>query len=319
MSIAAKFNVSWRLATNCLGVLFRNKTLLAFPIVTFFLWIVMAVLFLAPITVIHTGYNVWEAKHWKSLANGLEVTVENLPTTTKATGANNLNNVQVRVSTENLIYWLIIYIAAMFFGTFANVAFYHEILAALRGEDVSLTRGFSFALSRWHAILAWSLFAGAIGFAIRTAEERVGFFGKIITAFAGPVWSIACLFVIPVLVEADSANPIRALRYSASILKRTWGEAIIGYVGLSFGNALIAFMSVLVIGGAFTYAIVTQTYFIAVSVFATWLCVLFAYSYVMSIASHIYRGALYLYAAEGAAPRGFTTSMLNAAWKRKTA
>ena len=318
MSLAAKFNVSWRLATNCLGVLFRNKTFLAFPIVTFFLWIVMAVLFLAPITVIHTGYNLWEAKHWQSLANGLELTVENLPTSTKAISANDRTNVQVRVSTENFIYWLIIYIAAMFFGTFANVAFYHEILAALRGEDVSLTRGFSFALSRWRAILAWSLFAGAIGFAIRTAEERVGFFGKIVTAFIGTVWSVACLFVIPVLVEADSANPIRALRYSASILKRTWGEAIIGYVGLSFGNALIAFATVAVIGASVAYAIATQTYLISVSVFATWLCILFAYSYVMSIASHIYRGALYLYAAEGNAPSGFTTTMLNAAWKHKT-
>src|ERR1044071_3776795 len=179
MSIAAKFNISWRLATNCLGVLFRNKTLLAFPIVTFFLWIVMAILFLAPITAIHTGYNLWEAKHWQTLANGFELTAENIPTSIKATGAPNHTNVQLRVSTENLAYWLIIYIAAMFFGTFANVAFYHEILAALRGKDVSLTRGFSFALSRWHAILAWSLFAGAIGFAIRTAAQRVGFFGKI--------------------------------------------------------------------------------------------------------------------------------------------
>src|SRR3954468_12154121 len=98
MSIAAKFTISWRLATNCLGVLFRNKTLLAFPIVTFFLWIVMAVLFLAPITVIHTGYNLWEARHWQSLAHGLELTAQNLPTSTKATAAANSANVQVRVS-----------------------------------------------------------------------------------------------------------------------------------------------------------------------------------------------------------------------------
>jgi len=311
MSIAAKFNITWRLATNCLGVLIRNKTLLAFPIVTFFLWIVMALLFFAPITVIHTGYNLWEAKHWESLGNDFKFEV-NVPTSNGAS-----KHFEASLSTEYLIYWLIVYIAAIFLGTFAKVAFYHEILAALRGEEISLSRGFGFALSRWRAILAWSLFAGAIGFAIRTAEERVGFFGKIITAFIGTVWSIACLFVIPVLVEADSANPIRALRYSASILKRTWGEAIIGYVGLSFGNALIAFATVLVIGGAFAYAMATQTFLISLSVFATWLCILFAYSYVMSIASHIYRGALYLYAAEGSAPRGFTTAMLNAAWKRQ--
>src|SRR6185503_7893410 len=94
MSIATKFSISWRLAKNCLGVLARNKTLLAFPIVTFFLWIVMAVLFLAPITAIHTGYNIWEAKHWESLGNDFNFTV-NVPT---ANGAS--KHFEARVSNE---------------------------------------------------------------------------------------------------------------------------------------------------------------------------------------------------------------------------
>jgi hypothetical protein len=61
MSVAAKFTTSWRLAFICLRLLARNKTLLMFPLATFCLWIVMAILFFAPVPLIHTGYNLWEA------------------------------------------------------------------------------------------------------------------------------------------------------------------------------------------------------------------------------------------------------------------
>jgi hypothetical protein len=307
MNIVAKFVRSRDLALVCLRVLTRNKTLLIFPIATFCFWLVMIVLFFAPLTLVHTGYNLWEAKHWEALKDHMVVTQpgggKNI--TLNFTGA------------ENMAYWILIYVSSMFLATFANVAFYHEILAALRGEGVSLARGFQFALGRWRSILAWSLFAGAIGFLIRTIEERVGLIGKIISAFIGTVWSVACLFVIPVLVENPSANPLRALRHSASILKKTWGEAIIGYAGITFGNAIMALVTGVMVVGCAIYGIATQSLWIPLSVAVTWIFVLFAYSYLISVASHVYRGALYLYASEGAAPVGFTAEMLDAAWKRK--
>jgi hypothetical protein len=308
MSIAAKFSRSWDLAVVCMRVLGRNKTLLVFPIVTFFFWVAMIILFFAPLTLVHTGYNIWEARHWETLK-------DHVVTVNHSHGQTNLNfNF---TSPESIAYWVIIYVASMFFGTFANVAFYHEILSALRGGPVSISSGFQFALSRWRAILAWSLFAGAIGFLIRTIEERVGFIGKIIAAFIGTVWSVACLFVIPVLVENKSANPILALRHSASILKRTWGETIVGYLGLTFGNAIMAISSGIILIGCIVFGISAQTVWIPLGAGLVWLTFLFVYGYVMGVASHIYRGALYLYASEGATPSGFTSAMLDAAWKHR--
>jgi len=309
MSIAAKFSRSWELAVVCLRVLTRNKTLLAFPITTFFFWVVMAILFFAPLTLVHTGYNLWEAKHWETVK-------DHVITTTHGPGGQ--TGYQFNFSSpENIAYWIIIYVASMFLGAFANVAFYHEILSALRGGPVSISSGFQFALSRWRAILAWSLFAGAVGFIIRTIEERVGFIGKIISAFIGTVWSVACLFVIPVLVENSSANPILALRHSASILKRTWGEAIIGYVGLSFGNAIVAISTGIILISSIVFGVATNSIWLPLTISAVWIAFLFVYSYVMGVASHVYRGALYLYASEGATPSGFTAQMFDAAWKRK--
>ena len=51
------------------------------------------------------------------------------------------------------VYVAFLYFVSMFVATFFNVAFYNEILAALSGDQVSLSRGLKFACSRWKAIL----------------------------------------------------------------------------------------------------------------------------------------------------------------------
>ena len=44
---------------------------------------------------------------------------------------------------------------------------------------------------------------------------------------------------------------------------------------------------------------------------------LFAWSYLSSVASQVYKGALYLYAAEGIIPEPYNREMLDMAWKFK--
>src|SRR5437879_4483252 len=44
---------------------------------------------------------------------------------------------------------------------------------------------------------------------------------------------------------------------------------------------------------------------------------LFAWSYLTSVASQVYKGALYLYAAEGIIPEPYNREMLDMAWKFK--
>jgi hypothetical protein len=48
-----------------------------------------------------------------------------------------------------------------------------------------------------------------------------------------------------------------------------------------------------------------------------WLVAMFAFGYLMSVAGHIYRGALYVYATEGVAPAPYTAELMDAAWKVK--
>jgi hypothetical protein len=212
----------------------------------------------------------------------------------------------------------LVYFIAMFIGTFCNVAFYHEILAALSDQPVSVARGLRFACTKLGSIFMWTLFAGLVGLIIRMIEERLDWIGQIIGRIVGLAWSVAAIFAIPVIVhEEGNANPLSVLQKSAGVLKRTWGEALIGYAGLSIANGLIVFGSLLWLGGTIALSLFLQIpWFIVVAV-AAWLVAICVWSYVAGVASNVYRGALYLYAAEGVVAEPYNQEILDMAWKFK--
>jgi hypothetical protein len=71
---------------------------------------------------------------------------------------------------------------------------------------------------------------------LRMIQERRRLHRQIIVGMLGVGWSIATFLVVPVLVTRD-VGPVEAVRESATLLKRTWGENIIGQggIGLVFG------------------------------------------------------------------------------------
>jgi hypothetical protein len=107
------------------------------------------------------------------------------------------------------------------------------------------------------------------------------------------------------------------LRKSAGILKNTWGEALIGYVGLSFANVLVMIASLVLLMGALVVSVALSNFWIIAIAGVLWLFAMFAWSYVTSVASQVYKGALYLYAAEGVIPEPYNREMLDLAWKFK--
>jgi hypothetical protein len=304
----SKFQRSWLLLKNSISVIRRNPRLLAFPLVTALCTLVIALFFLAPVALWPTGHSYTEAAHWEAIGQSL------FSTPADASG----DRRELVLTPGAMVYVAVLYLLSMVTATFFNVAFYHEILAALGGQPVSLGRGLRFAGTRWKGILMWSLFAGLVGLIIKTLEQKLDLIGRLVARLLGLAWSVASIFVIPVLVrESRSANPVEMLRQSAGILKRTWGEMLIGYVGLTFGNALIAIGSVLLLCGALITAIALQNYWIVAGVGLVWFVTLVAWSYLVSVASHVYRGALYLYAAEGVVAEPYNQELLDAAWKFK--
>jgi len=309
MNIMSRFQRSWQLFKSSLFIIARNKRLLVFPIIIFFLTMMIILFFLAPVVLRTTGYSYASAQHWQVISHSLF---------TQSPDAAAGNNSRIGLTPGAMVYLAFLYFVSMFFATFFNVAFYHEILTALGGQPVSIARGLKFAGTKWKAVLMWALFAGLVGLIIRQLEERLSFVGRIITRFIGIAWSIAAVFVIPIIVcEEQNANPVAMLKKSAGILKRTWGEALIGYVGLGMVSGLMLLASMVFLFGALVVSIMLKNFWPLAIAGVLWLVAMFVLSYLTSLAGQIYKGALYLYAASGVVPEPYNQEMLDSAWKFK--
>jgi hypothetical protein len=215
-------------------------------------------------------------------------------------------------------YFALMYFISMFLATFFNVAFYQQILNALSGKPVSIGEGIAFACTKWKAILMWTLFAGLVGYIIKTLEQRFGLVGQLIMRLLGTAWSIACVFVIPVIItDEQAANPFNALKQSALTLKKTWGESLIGYAGVGFGSAIIVLLSLVWLGGGIAVSVSLHVYWLIPVIVLAWLVCMILWAYLLNVASQIFRCALFLYASQGTLPPPYTEEMAALAWKMK--
>jgi hypothetical protein len=291
---------------SSLNVILKNKELLIFPIVTSIATVVIFLFFFAPAALWPTGHSYLSGEHWRALFD--------MYFQSSGTGRHE----HFSPSPVATVYAAFLYFISMFVATFFNVAFYNEILAALNGESVSLSRGLKFACSRWKAILMWALFAGLIGLLIKMIEQRFEIVGRIIARFVGVAWSIASVFVIPVMVrDTETNNPLVMLKKSAGTLTRTWGEGLIGYIGIGAINTIVSIFSLILVGGAVFVSVQLHNFWLLGIVVAVWVVAMCIWSYLMNVASLVYKGALYLYAAEGVVSEPYDQQTLDSAWKYK--
>jgi Family of unknown function (DUF6159) len=300
-----RFERSWLLFRSSLMVIVRNKELLIFPIVISISTLVILLFFLAPAALWPTGHSYLSWDHWQSLGHTFF---------TKTGGGSN----QIAFSPVAGVYLVFLYLVSMFVATFFNVAFYHEILEALSGRPVSLGRGLKFACSRWKAILMWALFAGMVGLLIKAIEQKFEIVGRITARLIGVAWSIASVFVIPIMVhDEETANPFGLLKKSAGILKRAWGEGLIGYIGIGALNAVVMVVSMAVVVAATVVSAKLNNFWLMGAAIGGEVVFLLLWSYLMNVASLVFKGALYLYAAEGTVSAPYDQQLLDSAWKFK--
>jgi hypothetical protein len=308
-----KFKNSWQLFKVSLAVTLRYRKLLWFPILTTLLTAIIALFFLSamaiPVVLHPTGDHLNQGQRWAALADYY------LPASATQPQSHLLARRDFR---SGWLFLLVLYFVAMFSATFCNVAFYHEIIAALSGRGVSFRRGLDVARSRWLSILAWSLLAGLVGWIIRIIEERLPFAKRLVAGFIGLAWSVAAVFAIPVIIQQEPTwNPLKILQKSALTLKQTWGEELIGNVGFSAGSLVFFIcwlLSFFLIGAMSAHS---GNIWLMTITGAIWILGLLLMSYISSVARHVYRCVLYLYAAEGVVIEPYTQDMLNSGWKVK--
>jgi hypothetical protein len=300
-----KLNNSWQLFKRSVDVIQDHPKLLVFPIVTGALTGAIALFFLAPVGL------VLAAPHWVG-GTKVQALADSIGFVRFDNGARlNLQPVGTAILAG-------MYLVNMFLATLASVAFNHEILEALNGRPVGISRGIGAACARWKSVLLWSLLAGVVGLLIRALEERLAIVGRLVAGLIGLAWSVASIFAIPILArETAFANPFEILSKSAETIKRTWGEMLAGYVGMKGTNLLVLWSSILFWVGTGATAYMLSNGWVCLIAGVPWLVALIIYGYVASVASRVYLCALYLYASEGVVPGQFDASLMSMGWKLK--
>lgn len=321
MGFGERFQSSWRLVQQTWSVMRDHKKLMLFPLLVTFFTLAMIPFILAPVALQPTGHRYNEPAHWKAVSQSVFTESSIKAVKEASSSSSRAARDQLRFTPQAMGYVAVVYFLAMFMATFFNVAFYREIMNALQGQPVSIREGLRFAFGRLPAIFLWSLFAGLVGWLIKSLEERVGLVGKLILRLVGLAWSAASVFVIPVLVmdEEAGSNPVAVLRRSAETLRKAWGEAVIGFLGIQFGGVIVLLASIVLLGVSGYLSATLRTPWVFGGTFVFWLLGLFSFVYLMSVGNQIYRCALYLYASTGQIAGPFEKDSLDLAWKIKKA
>lgn len=270
---------SWRVLT-------RDKHLIVFPIVSGFCFLLVMLSFAVPLLTL---------VDWNAVGQQMQA---------------NKNRPPVWVYPVAFAYYFCTYFVIIF----CNSALISCAVLRFNGGNPTLGDGFRMALARLPQIFAWSLVSATVGVLLNVVEsldERVGAF---VSWLLGSAWTIMTFFVVPVLV-VEKVGPMQAVGRSLAILRKAWGEAIVGNMGLNFILFLLAIPVLLVfVVGVVALASGMVPVGVALMVVAG---ILFLLHMAVSSALHtIFLAALYQYAAEDRVPEGFDRGAMEGAFSR---
>jgi hypothetical protein len=280
-----RFSRSWSLVKASAGVLSQDKELLVFPLVASVASMIVAAGFVLPMI----GLGAFDGLDQAAQGNADPV----------------------------LIAWAFaFYVAQYFVMFFFQSALVGAAMIRLQGGDPTVADGFRIAFSRIGPILGYALIAATVGMLLRAIQERAGVIGRWVAGLIGVAWTVATYMVVPILVTRE-VGPLEAVQESARLLKRSWGENVIGQAGIGLVFGLLTFLLVLsgvaLIAGA---AATQSTALIAIAVVGTVVAVI-AVALVQTALSGIYAAALYRHATGEPPAPGFDPRLLEGAFAPK--
>lgn len=278
----AKFAQSWSLVKASASVLRSDKELLLFPLLSGIFSIIVAASFFVPSVLAGVFDGVREGEQGIAMYAVL------------------------------FAFYVVQYFVIIFF----NSALVGAALIRLRGGDPTVGDGFRIAMSKLPAILGYAVISATIGVVLRAIQERAGFIGRIVAGLIGVAWTVVSFLVVPVLVNQD-VGPIEAIKRSAELLKKTWGQNLIGNTGIGLVFGLVTFALLFVGIGLAVTAAVNGLPTLAITIGAVAAVALLALVLVQAALQGVYAAALYRYAADGEAGGEFSPAVVQNAFRIK--
>ncbi|MFQ6030647.1 MAG: DUF6159 family protein [Dehalococcoidia bacterium] len=283
---------SWQLYKVCWNVLIHDKELLLFPL-------------LSTVSLIITFASIFSSGTLLRLATVVDENLGLLPRDYFIMGIFYFIN-----------YFIIVYFNAAIIGA-ARIRF--------EGGDPTLKDGFRIANSHFWSIAGWALISAIVSlffYAIEKFARAQAGGGRggllvlvliILSSIARVAWSVITYLVVPVLV-VEGVGPIEAIKRSAGMVRRTWGEQLVSRFG--FDLMIIVFAIPIVLFAVIIAAVIPAPVgiFLAFAVGGIGIGLLLLVTAAMRA---IYVAALYEYAANGSVPQLFPENVVINSWETR--
>lgn len=263
---------SWTLAKASWAVLRADRELLLFPFLAFLGLVAVFIAFLIP-TVSLAFNNSLLSPDGRSLSPIVYVGL--------------------------FLFYVVAYTVVFFF----NTGLVGAAMIRLNGGDPTVRDGFRIALAHLPAIVGYAIIAATVGMILRTLSQRAGPIGRLIVGILGIGWGILAFLVVPIIV-AENLGPVAALKRSRELIRKTWGQQLIGGASIS---AIFGILAVFIAFAGFWLATVPlkgsgttlQAVVVGVGILAAG-----AIGLIGAALSGIYHASLYRYATTGNSGEG---------------
>jgi hypothetical protein len=199
---------------------------------------------------------------------------------------------------------------------FFNSALVGAAMIRLDGGDPTVADGFNAAKSRLGAILGYAAIAATVGLILQTMKDKDNnFIVRLLGSALGAAWTLSTFLVVPVLVS-QNVGPIDAIKASIGLMKKTWGENVIGQMGIGFIFGLIMAL-VLIVGIVLTVFAYMASPYLGITIGVITALAAVMVGILQSALAGVYSAALYRYANDGKAPQGFEALNLQTAFAAK--
>jgi hypothetical protein len=217
----------------------------------------------------------------------------------------------------------ITYFGLAFIATFFNVCVTYTAKIRFAGGNATFDESLKFAFSKIGLIVQWSLISASVGLLLRLLHNLASNLGKvgevvanILISLLGMAWSIMTIFVVPVLVY-EGVGPIDAIKKSAAVIKKTWGETLIKAFGLGLVQLLV-FVIIILASIGLTYLLASAFDLIGLLIgIGIGILLLLLSGLVFTVANTIFNTALYVYANNNTVAPGFNDEIVSGAFRQK--
>jgi hypothetical protein len=194
---------------------------------------------------------------------------------------------------------------------FSNTALVAGAFQRLDGGDPTVASATAAARRRLPQILSWAAISVTVGLVLSFLRDRGGIAGSVLAAVGNVAWGVITYLVVPVYV-ATGEGVGSAMKSSAGLAKRTWGENLAGNVGFGLLTFLAAIPAMVLVGVVAAATSGSGPTVGVVILAALWIAVV---AVVVGAMSAMFQAVLYRYAIGDDRLGAFSSTEIRAAFR----